>query len=146
MAIARAEVRVVRSATPCTRVVWIASARLMAGEIVAGRRASLDVPVPGGSSDSTLWSQHLHRLQFRRRLEASEKASLLTCSRSRIGSRTHITTALQAAPWPLASWWRQTPLCSAEYVPDHLGDLARFAMRIVTRSPHLSGGEWIGGA
>jgi hypothetical protein len=46
--------RPVRPATRWMRVVSIASARVIAGKIVVSRRASLDLPAPGGPSRSRL--------------------------------------------------------------------------------------------
>jgi hypothetical protein len=42
------------------RVVSMASARVIAGGIVVSRRASIDLPAPGGPSRRTLWSERLH--------------------------------------------------------------------------------------
>ena len=50
-----------RPATRWMHVVSRASARVIAGKMVVSRRASLDVPTPGGPSRRTLWSQRLHR-------------------------------------------------------------------------------------
>jgi hypothetical protein len=50
----------VRPATLWIRVVSMASARVIAGRMVVSRRASIDLPAPGGPSKSTLWSEHLH--------------------------------------------------------------------------------------
>jgi hypothetical protein len=55
----------VRPATLWMRVVSMASARVMAGRIVVSRRASIDLPAPGGPSKSTLWAECLHSVQFR---------------------------------------------------------------------------------
>jgi hypothetical protein len=41
------------------RVVSMASARVIAGRMVVRRRASIDLPAPGGPSKSTLWSERL---------------------------------------------------------------------------------------
>jgi hypothetical protein len=45
------------------RVVSRASARVIAGRMVVRRRASLDLPTPGGPMMSTFGTQHLHRHQ-----------------------------------------------------------------------------------
>src|SRR5262245_12112320 len=47
------------------RVVSMASARVIAGRMVVRRRASFDVPAPGGPSRRTLWAQRLHNLYLR---------------------------------------------------------------------------------
>jgi hypothetical protein len=52
----------VRPATRWIRVVSIASARVIAGRMVVSRRASIDVPAPGGPSKSRLWAERLHLL------------------------------------------------------------------------------------
>jgi hypothetical protein len=54
----------VRPATRGMRVVSSASARLIAGRMVARRRASIDFPAPGGPSNRTLWTQCPHRVQL----------------------------------------------------------------------------------
>jgi hypothetical protein len=51
-----------RPATRWIRVVSMASARVIAGRMVVSRRASIDVPAPGGPSKSTLWSERRHQL------------------------------------------------------------------------------------
>jgi hypothetical protein len=56
----------VRPAILWMRVVSRASARGIAGRIVVSRRASLDVPAPGGPSRSRVWSKRLHHLQLYR--------------------------------------------------------------------------------
>jgi hypothetical protein len=54
-----------RPATLWSCVVSMASARVIAGRRVVSRRASIDVPAPGGPSKRTLWSERLHRLRLR---------------------------------------------------------------------------------
>jgi hypothetical protein len=54
----------VRPATLWMRVVSSASARRIAGKIVVSRRASIDVPTPGGPRRRTLWTECLHPLQL----------------------------------------------------------------------------------
>jgi hypothetical protein len=53
-----------RPATRRMRVVSTASARVMAGRMVVSRRASTDVPAPGGPMRRTEWAERLHRLQL----------------------------------------------------------------------------------
>jgi hypothetical protein len=53
----------VRLATRCMRVVSRAAARRLAGRRMARRRASLDVPAPGGPTIRRLWSERLHQIQ-----------------------------------------------------------------------------------
>jgi hypothetical protein len=64
----RAVTKVVRSpvrpATLWMRVVSMASARVMAGRMVVSRRASIDVPAPGGPMRRTLWAERLHHVQL----------------------------------------------------------------------------------
>jgi hypothetical protein len=55
----------VRPATRGRRVVSRALARVMAGRMVTSRRASIDVPAPGGPRRKTLWSERLHHVQVR---------------------------------------------------------------------------------
>jgi hypothetical protein len=55
----------VRLVTRWMRVVSMASARGIAGRRVVSRRASIDLPAPGGPSRRTLWSERLHRLNLR---------------------------------------------------------------------------------
>jgi hypothetical protein len=43
----------------------MASARVMAGRMVVRRRASIDLPAPGGPSKRTLWAERLHHVQLR---------------------------------------------------------------------------------
>ena len=50
----------VRPATLWIRVVSMASARVIAGRMVVSRRASIDLPAPGGPSSRTLWAERLH--------------------------------------------------------------------------------------
>jgi hypothetical protein len=50
----------VRPATLWIRVVSMASDRLMAGNMVVSRRASIDFPTPGGPRRRTLGSERLH--------------------------------------------------------------------------------------
>src|SRR6266850_7054697 len=52
----------VSPATRWMRVVSMASASVMAGRMVVSRRASIDLPAPGGASKRTLWSERLHHL------------------------------------------------------------------------------------
>jgi hypothetical protein len=40
----------------------MASARVIAGRMVVSRRASIDVPAPGGPSMRRLWSERLDRV------------------------------------------------------------------------------------
>jgi hypothetical protein len=54
----------VRPATRWIRVVSMASARVIAGRMVVSRRASMDLPAPGGLSKSRLWAERLHSLQL----------------------------------------------------------------------------------
>jgi hypothetical protein len=54
----------VRPATRGMRVGSMASASVISGRIVVRRRASLDVPAPGGPSRRMLWSEHLHIFQL----------------------------------------------------------------------------------
>ena len=54
----------VRPATRWMRVVSRASARVMAGKIVVSRRASIDLPAPGGPSRRTLWAERLHTISL----------------------------------------------------------------------------------
>ena len=54
----------VRPATLWMRVVSMASARVMAGRMVVSRRASIDLPAPGGPSRSTLWAERLHNISL----------------------------------------------------------------------------------
>jgi hypothetical protein len=54
----------VRPATLWMRVVSMASARVMAGRMVVSRRASIDLPAPGGPNIRMLWTQFLHRLDL----------------------------------------------------------------------------------
>jgi hypothetical protein len=42
-----------------------ASARVIAGRMVVSRRASIDVPAPGGPRRSTLWAERLYQLLHR---------------------------------------------------------------------------------
>ena len=44
-------------------MISIASGRVIAGRMVVSRRASIDVPAPGGPSTRTLWAERLHHLQ-----------------------------------------------------------------------------------
>jgi hypothetical protein len=55
---------VVRPATRWIRVVSSASAGLIAGRMVARRRASLDFPAPGGPRSKRLWSERPHNFPF----------------------------------------------------------------------------------
>src|SRR5262245_28758982 len=55
----------VRPATLWIRVVSMASARVIAGRMVVSRRASIDLPAPGGPSKRTLWAERLHNLYLR---------------------------------------------------------------------------------
>ena len=50
----------VRPATRWIRVVSIASARVIAGRMVVSRRASIDLPAPGGLCRSRFGSERLH--------------------------------------------------------------------------------------
>jgi hypothetical protein len=52
----------VRPATRWMRVVSRASGRAIAGRIVVSRRASIDMPAPGGPSKRTLWAERLHHI------------------------------------------------------------------------------------
>ena len=52
----------VRPATLWMRVVSMASARVIAGRMVVSRRASIDLPAPGGPRRRTLWAERLHHL------------------------------------------------------------------------------------
>jgi hypothetical protein len=54
----------VRPATLWIRVVSMASARVMAGRIVVRRRASIDVPVPGGPRRRILWAERLRHVHL----------------------------------------------------------------------------------
>src|SRR5882724_2177347 len=54
----------VRPATRWMRMVSRASPRVMAGRMVVSRRASIDVPAPGGPSKSRLWSKRLHQIHL----------------------------------------------------------------------------------
>jgi hypothetical protein len=54
----------VRPATRGLRAVSRASARRMAGSMGVSRRATIDVPTPGGPRSRTLWTERLHRLQL----------------------------------------------------------------------------------
>jgi hypothetical protein len=47
------------------RVVSMASGRVIAGRMVVRRRASIDLPAPGGPSKRTLWAERLHNLYLR---------------------------------------------------------------------------------
>jgi hypothetical protein len=69
----------VRPATRWIRVVSIASARVIAGRMVVSRRASTDLPAPGGPRRRTLWSQRLHRVQLHPCPYRYGCRSLLTC-------------------------------------------------------------------
>jgi hypothetical protein len=42
----------------------MASARVIAGKMVVSRRASIDLPAPGGPSKRRLWSERLHHVQL----------------------------------------------------------------------------------
>jgi hypothetical protein len=53
----------VRPATRGMRVVSRASGSVMAGRMVGGRRASIDLPAPRGPSSRTFGSQRLHRVR-----------------------------------------------------------------------------------
>src|SRR4029453_7886157 len=48
----------------------MASARVIAGKMVVSRRASIDLPAPGGPSKRTLWSERLHLVQLYEGLSA----------------------------------------------------------------------------
>jgi hypothetical protein len=52
----------VRPATRWRRVVSMASARVSAGKMVVSRRASIDLPAPGGPSSRTFGSERLYPL------------------------------------------------------------------------------------
>ena len=54
----------VRPATRWIRVVSMASARVIAGRMVVSRRASIDLPAPGGPRRRTLWAERLHHVQL----------------------------------------------------------------------------------
>ena len=54
----------VRPATRWIRVVSRASARVIAGRIVVSRRASIDLPAPGGPRRRRFWTERLHHLQL----------------------------------------------------------------------------------
>jgi hypothetical protein len=54
----------VRLAKRWIRVVSMASASVIAGRSVVSRRASIDVPAPGGPRRRRLWAERLHDLQF----------------------------------------------------------------------------------
>jgi hypothetical protein len=51
-------------ATLWMRVVFMASARVMDGRMVVSRRASMDLPAPGGPSRSRLWAERLHSISL----------------------------------------------------------------------------------
>jgi hypothetical protein len=52
----------VRPATRWIRVVSMALGKVIAGRMVVSRRASIDLPAPGGPSKSTLWAERLHHV------------------------------------------------------------------------------------
>jgi hypothetical protein len=59
------------AATRGRRVVAIASARVITGRMVVSRRASIDVPAPGGPSRRRFGSERPHPLRVRLRLRGS---------------------------------------------------------------------------
>ena len=59
----------VRPATLWIRVVSIAAARGNAGRMVVSRRASIDLPAPGGPSKRTLWAKRLHQFRLYQSLQ-----------------------------------------------------------------------------
>jgi hypothetical protein len=54
-----------RPATLWMRVAAMASGRVSASRMVVRRRASLDLPAPGGPRSRRLWSERLHSLRVR---------------------------------------------------------------------------------
>ena len=57
------------------RVVSRASARVIAGRIVVSRRASIDLPAPGGPRRRTFESQRLHHVQVHCRIGPERRLS-----------------------------------------------------------------------
>jgi hypothetical protein len=51
------------------------SARVIAGSMVVSRRASIDVPAPGGPKRSRLWSERLHPVQVHYRIGPERRLS-----------------------------------------------------------------------
>jgi hypothetical protein len=70
----------VRPATRWRRVVSSASARVIAGRMVVRRRASIDVPAPGGPSRRTLWAERLHHISLHQCLSGCGWTRCRTCS------------------------------------------------------------------
>jgi hypothetical protein len=62
-----------RPATRWMHVVSRASVRLTAGRMVVSRRASIDLPAPGGPSRRTLWSERLHDIQLYVAISTSQR-------------------------------------------------------------------------
>ncbi len=54
----------VRPATLWMRMVSMASAKVITGRMVVSRRASIDLPAPGGPRRRTLWAERLHHISL----------------------------------------------------------------------------------
>src|SRR5262245_18681988 len=69
------------------RLVSMASARVIVGRMVVSRRASLDLPAPGGPSLRTLWAERWHPLHPNmQRAMTYPPMALLPCRRGEHGS------------------------------------------------------------
>jgi hypothetical protein len=71
----------VRPATRCFHAISRAAASVSAGRMMVSRRASLDVPAPGGSRRRRLWSERLHSISLHQCLPGCRLDTFSACFR-----------------------------------------------------------------
>jgi hypothetical protein len=112
-------------ATRWMRVVSMALERVMVGRMVVSRRASMDVPAPGGPKRRPLWAERLHPVQFyvdtwgSRDHSPAEVAFTLTTRLLALGFPLSQAHRITSSAWQRREEWCGVMRRTAPWLPSH---------------------------